>query len=315
MNRVNKVSVIIPIYNSEKYLVECFDSILNQSYKNLEIILVNDGSIDNSLAISKSYVEKDNRFFLYNNENHGVSYSRNFGLDKSTGDYIIFVDSDDTIERDFILDLVEEQNKSNVDVVACGFKLQYANKMIENKLISGVYDSDEIIKNLFYNYNSIEGYSVNKLFHKDIIEKNNLRFDDSIKIWEDKLFVVQYLRCTKRVAIIESTGYLYRMRKSSALNTITKKDLTVFTAYNMLCDIDPLYKKYMENTYVYLFYKYKKVIEKEHYETKKLKLSDVLFNKRITKQNKLYCLYSVFVPEKIKSILKKIKKNKDFYFE
>ena len=115
MNDNDKVSIIVPVYNAEKYLIRCVDSIINQTYKNLEIILINDGSIDNSLEIMKKYKVIDNRIIIIDKKNEGVSIARNVGIKSSSGKYICFVDSDDYIENNMI------QILDNGDIDYCSF--------------------------------------------------------------------------------------------------------------------------------------------------------------------------------------------------
>ena len=109
---MEKVSVIIPIYNAEKFLSLCLESIINQTYKNLEIVLVNDGSLDNSIEICRQYAERDNRIKIIDDKNRGVSYARNKGIEKATGQYILFIDSDDIVKKNYIDILVKKINKN-----------------------------------------------------------------------------------------------------------------------------------------------------------------------------------------------------------
>ena len=117
-----QVSVIIPIYNSEKYLHECLDSVINQTYKDIEIILVDDGSTDKSSSICDEYAKKDERIKVFHTSNNGPSHARNIGIDNATGEYIVFQDSDDYIELNMIEDTVKEALKSDSDLVISGHK-------------------------------------------------------------------------------------------------------------------------------------------------------------------------------------------------
>src|SRR5699024_1141358 len=112
-----KVSIIVPIYNSENYLKYCLETIVNQTYNNLEILLINDGSLDNSLDICKEFEQKDNRIKLFNIPNSGVSVARNIGIDNATGEFITFVDSDDWMELNAIEFGVDKAKKTNADVI------------------------------------------------------------------------------------------------------------------------------------------------------------------------------------------------------
>ena len=122
------ISIIVPVYNVEKYLKKCVDSIVNQTYKNLEIILVDDGATDNSGKICDELVELDNRIKVYHKKNGGLSDARNYGVERATGDYIGFVDSDDYIDAEMYEKLYEAIKKENVDVAECNLKIVYPEK-------------------------------------------------------------------------------------------------------------------------------------------------------------------------------------------
>ena len=133
MKKNNLISIIVPIYNVEKYLKKCIDSIINQTYKNLEIILVDDGSPDNCGKICDEYAKKDNRIKVIHKENGGVSSARNVGVENATGEYIGFVDSDDYIEKDMYEVLINNLKKENADISIISNYEVYKNKIIENK--------------------------------------------------------------------------------------------------------------------------------------------------------------------------------------
>ena len=125
---MDKVSIIIPVYNGEKYLDRCINSLLNQAYKNIEFVFINDGSKDNSLNIMKSYQNKDNRIIIIDKENTGVSDSRNIGIKKSTGDYICFCDAYDMYENNYVETMIKLIKENNVDAVRCNYKMIENNK-------------------------------------------------------------------------------------------------------------------------------------------------------------------------------------------
>ena len=125
MEYKDKISVVVPIYNVEKYLEKCIKSILNQTYNNLEIILVNDGSTDNCLNICKKFEKIDKRIFVINKENGGLSEARNYGIDKATGKYITFVDSDDYIDEDYLEFLYKNLIINNCDISICNPRIVY----------------------------------------------------------------------------------------------------------------------------------------------------------------------------------------------
>ena len=119
---IPKVSLIIPVYNAEKYLQECLDSAINQTLENIEIIIVNDGSTDNSLTICKRYSQKDSRIKLISQKNSGVAVARNIALQTATGEYIAFMDSDDYIDKNMLFDMYTKAKRDNADIVTCQFK-------------------------------------------------------------------------------------------------------------------------------------------------------------------------------------------------
>ena len=139
-----KISIIVPIYKVEKYLNRCVDSIINQSWQNLEIILVNDGSPDNSGIICDEYTKKDHRVRVIHKTNGGISDARNAGIEIATGDYIGFVDSDDFIHSEMFRDLYERMRKHNADIVQCSYRIAVDDKFID----PGEADNEKVINNL-----------------------------------------------------------------------------------------------------------------------------------------------------------------------
>ena len=184
-----KISVIVPIYNSEKYLNKCIESLLNQEYKNLEIILVNDGSTDYSESICKSYMLKNKNIKYFYQQNSGVSSARNLGLANSSGDYIAFVDSDDYIEKDMFMKMVSEMKNNDCNVVVCNLFFEDATgKEIEsfshcNYIVDKVNIPYEMYTNL-----SFQGFSCNKLYKADLIKEHSINFAEGYAVLEDDLF-------------------------------------------------------------------------------------------------------------------------------
>ena len=135
---MEKISIIIPVYNGEEFLKRCLDSIIVQTYQNWELIIVNDGSTDKTKDIIEEYIEKDKRIVVINKDNSGVSDSRNIGIDYSTGDYITFVDADDFLEKNMLLSIIELLNKEKYDVIRYNYFKNYSN----NKEIKNIYDKN-----------------------------------------------------------------------------------------------------------------------------------------------------------------------------
>lgn len=218
------VSVIIPVYNVEKYLCECVDSVLAQTYSNIEVILVDDGSPDNSGAICDEYALKDSRVRVIHKKNAGVSAARNSGLDIAKGKYITFVDSDDYVDADYI-DILANRMDS-YDIIICRARkieqrplddeaIEYSLKDIEPKIL-GVY----AIKNA----DILSGYVWGKCFNGDIIREYGVRFVSDIVICEDLLFVIEYLSHATKPALLQNKRpYFYRTNLNSASFTLYKK--------------------------------------------------------------------------------------------
>lgn len=217
------VSVIVPIYNVEKYLNQCINSIINQTYKNLEIILVNDGSTDSSLEICYSY--NDERIIILDKKNGGLSSARNIGLDNATGEYIYFLDSDDWISEECIEDLVILIKKEKVDIVQCNFEKVYNEdyQKIDDKEESiTIYNNLEFLENM-----QTEEYFVvwNKLYKSTLW--NNIRFPEG-KIHEDVFTTYKIAYQTNTIAVFTKILVFYRQRPNSIMSsmyTINRLDL------------------------------------------------------------------------------------------
>lgn len=200
---VKMISIIIPVYNTERFIEDCIKSILLQTYSFFELILVDDGSTDNSLHICKKYEKVDKRIKVFSKQNNGVSSTRNFGLARASGDWIMFVDSDDTINPDTLQSLVEKVVCDDM-IVCCGAKYDNGDDyfVFKNLSIEDV-DPDDLGHVLLY------GPPWGKLYNRNIIESNNLRFDESISKSEDTLFFWQYMNCVSNVATTSYMGYNY----------------------------------------------------------------------------------------------------------
>jgi len=210
------ISVIVPVYNVEKYIRKCIDSIIGQTYKNLEIIVVDDGSLDESGKICDEYAKKDNRIKVIHKENSGVSSARNIGIENSTGKWIAFVDSDDWIEKKYFEELLKVAVENDAEVVLCGY-----NRITVNK-IEKIYNSGELIEDtsrefLIKTLNPQTGYGFchMKLYKKSII-KNNL-FDITLKVGEDALFNEKIALNITKACFLEKSLYNYRINSNSVV--------------------------------------------------------------------------------------------------
>ena len=189
---MDKISVIIPVYNVEKYLRRCLDSIINQTYKNLEIICIDDGSPDNSINVLIEYSNRDNRILIKRQKNMGLSEARNTGIKISTGKYLIFVDSDDWLPLDAIELLCKKIEKENSDVVIGG-RITISDSKKENFIPTAKDINFTFEEYLEYSMKKKEFRAVawGKLYKKEIIEKNQLEFPKGL-LYEDLLFTFKY---------------------------------------------------------------------------------------------------------------------------
>lgn len=241
------VSIIVPIYNVEPYLKKCIDSIINQTLKDIEIILVNDGSTDNCGQIIDEYAKKDKRIIAINKENGGQSSARNMGLDIAKGKYVGFVDSDDSIDSEMYGLLYNGIEESRADVCVCG-RQAYSE---DGELVNKIEIQDELI---YFNNNVVEDYIVdrlfykhtvvvwNKLYKKEIIDKNNIRFEDVSYVGsEDALFNFQVLCHGKKIKSVNKICYTQLSRDESTANTY-KYGYMSRTANMIKCMKDYSYK-------------------------------------------------------------------------
>ena len=211
----DKISIIIPVYNKEKYLKKCLKSILNQTYKNLEIIIIDDKSTDKSLEIINSFKNTDKRIKVYTHKHSNISSIRNYGLKKVTGSYVLFIDSDDYIEKNMIEILYENLKIAHADISICN----YNNKDSEKNFI---FDSNTALNLLFNNKRGIGFGLWNKLISKDIL--TNQKFNN-YKIGEDLDFTYRLLKKSNlKITYIDKTLYHYIKRTNSITNIISLKD-------------------------------------------------------------------------------------------
>lgn len=234
-----KVSIIIPIYNMEKYLEKCIESIINQSYSNLEIILVNDGSKDDSLKICEKYRKIDKRVKVIDKQNGGVSSARNIGLNNSTGEWINFMDPDDWAEKDMIEFLITNAKKNNAEIVQGNCYYNIGNKQKERKAINPnliIRDKDkielfqlDIISTIYEERDNnvslgpIRGVW-GKLYKKEVLD--NLRFNNELYAFEDGVFNLYAFEKANRIILTNKYLYHYRKNLKSACNAYKSSWLT-----------------------------------------------------------------------------------------
>lgn len=246
---MNKVSVIVPIFNMEKHLNKCIESISEQTYSDIEIILVNDGSIDSSEQIALSWVQKDSRIIYIYQNNMGVGTARNNGLSKATGNYIMFVDPDDWIEKDTVEQFISQMKMNNADlIIACAYN-EYFDK--NGNLIETRYDSfeDEYITDLKKIQNKYVSLFLknaitspwNKMYKLETIKQNNIKFPD-LKRSQDIVFNYTYYDCIKSIQICNESFYHYRIENEIYKNKI---DIEYYkTVCKIYADIRNLLEKW-----------------------------------------------------------------------
>ena len=207
------ISVIVPIYNVEKYLERCVNSILNQTYKNIEIILVDDGSPDKCPQICDEYKNMDSRVKVIHKENGGLSDARNYGLSIATGKYVSFVDSDDYIHEETYEKMIKALELQNADIVSCGINHVYDNKIESINIEQKIYDDESAIENLIIGKN-LNQTVWNKIYKKNVID--NILFEKG-KINEDDFWTYKVFSNSKKIITLNDCLYYYVHRESSIM--------------------------------------------------------------------------------------------------
>lgn len=221
-----KVSIVVPMYNVEEYLDRCIESLLNQTYKDIEIICVDDGSPDKSGEIAEGYAEKDSRLKVVHKENAGLGYARNTGIENSTGKYVVFIDSDDYISGNLVEELVNAAEKQGADTVIAGHSRVKGDSITEipNPIAGKTFKGKDILSEVLYKMvgplgdgsDSINMAAWRVLYSLDIIREYNLRYPSEREfISEDIIFDLKYYRYSKVVSGIKNCGYMYCMNPGS----------------------------------------------------------------------------------------------------
>lgn len=222
---IPKVSVIIPVYNAERYCCDTISSVLNQTYKNFELILVDDGSTDNSLRIIKDFANNESRIKVVHTENYGVSHARNVGLSYATGEWIHFIDSDDYIEPNMMEEMYSIISKHNdADVVISGVKKifeseskyeiqRFNNMSLNNRKEIGNY----LLSMNFTQRDMLLNYLWNRWIKRSIISSNNILFDESLSLGEDFVFNCEVIKKSSCIMLLEDAYYNYYIRGDQSL--------------------------------------------------------------------------------------------------
>ena len=284
------ISIIIPVYNAERYLHQCIESVIAQTFEDWEAILVNDGSKDGSLAICQEYAAKDKRIKVIDKSNGGPSSARNKGLENAQGEFVYFMDADDWIEKNYLevffngnarkdvpkglSEVVPAGNSKGLgrikrvseasdninedcdyDIIFQGFVRELADGRKEESFAmdadTSMMSKEEIICRLYKEH--VYGWSWCKLFRREIIEKHHIRFDESLRLWEDELFTSEFLKYAEKVSTVNSHLYHYIYYPNSLMQTNNTYLKRLFLSERMNEALMPIandeLKEYMNTTY------------------------------------------------------------------
>lgn len=260
------ISIIIPVYNVERYLRQCIESVIAQTFEDWEAILVNDGSKDGSLAICQEYAAKDERIKVIEKPNGGPSSARNRGLDEARGEYVYFMDADDWVEKNFLEvffygndngndNHISPRAIENYDIVFQGFVREMSDGRQEESFAmdadTSVMSKEEIICRLYKEH--VYGWSWCKLFRIEIIEDHHIRFDESLRLWEDELFTSEFLQYAETVRTVNSHLYHYIYYPNSLMQTNNTYLKRLFLSERMNEALMPIandeLKEYINTTY------------------------------------------------------------------
>lgn len=219
-----KISVIVAVYQAEKYLIRCLDSLKNQTFPDFEVLLIDDGSKDCSGRICDDFAEKDSRFKVYHKKNGGVSSARQMGLDKAVGEYVIHVDPDDWIEINMLQELYATAQNSNADLVICDFYVETPQKRIYQKEKPNL----QIEKQFFYDMiATLHGSCWNKLVRRSCFDKYKINFSQNMIMWEDKFINLKLAEQPIKVSYLPKAFYHYdgSINNNSAVRLWSRKKL------------------------------------------------------------------------------------------
>lgn len=224
------VSIIVPIYNIEKYLNKCVDSLLNQTYEKIEIILVDDGSTDNSGKMCNTYSSNDN-IKIVHKKNGGLSDARNYGLMYAKGNYVIFVDGDDFVDKNFVRRLYNNICQNNTDIACCNYYFYYSDdkKNVACKKVDKIITSDEALKDFFLDTHLCEVMAWNKIYKRSLFFDNNIKYPKG-KYHEDLLTTYKLFVNAKKISVLSEPLYFYRQRTGSIMSSFNLKRLCMLDA-------------------------------------------------------------------------------------
>lgn len=309
-----QVSVIVPVYNVEIYLKDCIESLCHQTLPNIEIIIVNDGSTDNSETIIRNYENRYPYITVIEQQNAGLSVARNTGLKYATGKYIIFVDSDDFVDLDFCEQLYNKAEKYNCPLVICGIQLYWNHskkkayksiKFDEDK----IYDKDSLYKLLLDPDRGIGCQVCNKIYDRQILMNSGIKFQEN-KYYEDIVFTFKIVELYGQAMFINNLKYSYRMRENSIVHKTSEKKIVDYIdncseAINFVQKHSKyIYQKYMIVTFtsvkIYVYELSKSLSANQYHIIKQymkrtyplnFSLFNILISSQISIKNKLKYLF------------------------
>ena len=308
-----KISVIVPVYKAEAYLHRCVDSLLAQTFTDFEILLVDDGSPDNSGEICDEYARKDSRVRVFHKENGGVSSARNMGLDNARGEYVCFVDSDDWVEEAMFATLLKSfQSKMKMDILFWGF--QYDNSQVQDykkrkalkEKLQYVYcdTAESILESVYWlEERDLFGWTWNKLFRREIIQSQKIRFDETISLQEDHLFTLEYVRYVKSLMVLPYYPYHYRVLDGSLISKLKMyremRDIgwSLLQSRVLLCEVCESktyvcvkkYKKYAYNSFISCLLRCLPLLYTDSTQVKEHKIKEIsVFQNFLSSHNKNY---------------------------
>jgi len=227
-----KISIIVPVYNTSLYLHECLSSLVEQTLDDIEIIVVNDGSTDNSMDVINHYSDKDPRIKVISHDNIGLGPSRNKAISVAKGMYIAFVDSDDYVDRRMFQSMYDLGYNTNSDIIVCDFRYVYENSISINpiRIEKDLIELEQLRPDVFFRdyYFSLKMKTAcwNKIYRRSMLEKNNILFEDNKKVFsEDNLFNLMCFMTNPKIALMEEAFYFYRAREGSLMNMYKKEYL------------------------------------------------------------------------------------------
>lgn len=209
------ISIIVPVYNVEKYLCECINSIINQKVKHWELILVDDGSTDRSGSICDNYVTKDNRIRVIHKQNGGVSSARNIGIEEAKGEWLVFVDADDWVDENY-LTLIFENIDRGYQIIHFGYNKQLSDGSIQ---VRNPNSLGEVMKSDFFTSLNWSSVSVSFSFSADLLKRFNIKFPNGMRTSEDRVFIGSCVLASEKILCVYGSHYTYRYTPGSAVNS------------------------------------------------------------------------------------------------